>query len=144
MNTFVEFYKFYSYRSEKSNFMVYLLIEVTQLIGVKCIIYEKNNKKLIISINKESKIQYNDILKTINNTLVFKYLESLYRIIDKWQKEYINTGIIDRANWKLSILYTNGSKREYYGKSSYPTNFEAFERLNQKLIDEVQNEQIKY
>ena len=31
------------------------------------------------------------------------------------------------------------SLKKYYGKSSYPTNFEAFERLNQKLIDEVQN-----
>jgi len=110
------------------------------VIGVKCIIYEKNNKSLIISINnEESKIQNNDILKSIDNKFVFKYLDSLYRIIDDWQKEYIDTRIIDGDSWKLSITYINGSKREYYGKSSYPTNFEALERLNQKLIDEVQN-----
>lgn len=109
------------------------------MIGVKNIIYEKNNKKFIISINNESKIQYNDILKTIDNILVFKYLDSLYRIIDDWKKEYINTRIIDGDNWKLSMTYINGNKKEYYGKSSYPTNFEAFERLNQKLIDKVQN-----
>lgn len=110
------------------------------VIGVKYIIYEKNNKSLIVSINsEETKIENNDISKSIDNKLVFKYLDSLYRIIDDWQKEYINTKIIDGDNWKLSIIYANGSKREYYGKSSYPTNFEALERLNQKLIDEVQN-----
>lgn len=109
------------------------------MIGVKSIIYEKNNKRLIISINNESKLQYNDILKAIDNILVFKYLDSLYRIINDWEKEYINTRIIDGDNWKLSITYINGNKKEYYGKSSYPINFEAFERLNQTLIDEVQN-----
>ena len=110
------------------------------VIGVKCIIYEKNNRSLVININnEESKIQNNDISKSIDNKLVFKYLDSLYRIIDGWQKEYIDTRIIDGDSWKLSITYINGSRREYYGKSSYPTNFEALERLNQKLIDEVQN-----
>ena len=110
------------------------------MIGVKCIIYEKNNISLIISINNdESKIQNNDIIKSVDNKMVFKYLDNLYRIIDDWQKEYINTRIIDGDSWKLSIAYANGSKREYYGKSSYPTNFEALERLNQELIDEVQN-----
>ena len=72
--------------------------------GVKSIIYEKNNKKLIISINNESKIQYNDILKSINNILIFKYLDSLYRIIDDWQKEYINTKIIDGDTWKFGKI----------------------------------------
>ncbi len=110
------------------------------MIGVKCIIYEKNNRSLVIDINNEkSKIQNNDISKSIDNKFVFKYLDSLYRIIDGWQKEYIDTRIIDGDSWNLSITYINGSKREYYGKSSYPTNFEALERLNQKLIDEVQN-----
>lgn len=109
------------------------------MIGVKSIIYEKNNQRLIISINNESKIQYNDILKAIDNILVFKYLDSLYRIINDWEKEYINTRIIDGDHWKLSITYINGNKKEYYGKANYPTNFEALERLNQTLIDEVQN-----
>ena len=47
--------------------------------------------------------------------------------------------MIDGSSWSLSIIYSNGNKKEYSGKSSYPNNFEAFERLNQKLIDEVQN-----
>ena len=110
------------------------------VIGVKQIIYEKNNNSLIISVNiEESTIENNDILRTIDNELILKYLDSLYRIIDDWQKEYINTTIIDGDNWKLSIVYTNGNKKEYFGKSSYPKNFEAFERLNQNLIYEAQN-----
>lgn len=109
------------------------------MVGVKSIIYERNNKSLIISISDEIKIQYNDILRKTNDTLIFKYLDSLFLITDNWQKEYINTKIIDGDNWKLIINYINGNKKEYYGKSSYPANFEAFERLNQKLIDEVLN-----
>ena len=106
------------------------------VIGVKFVIYEKNNRNFIISINdEESKVENNYFSKTIDNKLVFKYLDSLYRIIDGWQKEYIDTRIIGGDSWKLSITYINGSRREYYGKSSYPT----LERLNQKLIDEVQN-----
>ena len=110
------------------------------VIGIKCMVYKKNNNSLIISINNyECIIQNNDILISIDNKLVYKYFDSLYRIIDDWQKEYIDTRIIDGDSWKLSITYMDGSKQEYYGKSSYPTNFEAFERLNQQLISEVQN-----
>ncbi len=110
------------------------------VIGIKCMIYKNNNNSLIISINNyECIIQNNDILISIDNKLVYKYFDSLYRIIDDWQKEYIDTRIIDGDSWKLSITYMDGSKQEYYGKSSYPTNFEAFERLNQQLISEVQN-----
>ncbi len=111
------------------------------VIGIKCMIYKNNNNSLIISINNyECIIQNNDILISIDNKLVYKYFDSLYRIIDDWQKEYIDTKIIDGDSWKLSITYVNGRKREYYGKSSYPTNFEAFERINRELIDEVRNE----
>lgn len=110
------------------------------VIGIKCMIYKNNNNSLIISINNyECIIKNNDILISIDNKLVYKYFDSLYRIIDDWQKEYIDTRIIDGDSWKLSITYMDGSKQEYYGKSSYPTNFEAFERLNQQLISEVQN-----
>lgn len=97
------------------------------MIGIKCIIYENNNKSLIINIDKQSIIQYNDIFKKIDNATIFKYLDYLYRIIDDWQKEYINTKIIDGSNWKLSITYINGQKREYSGRSCYPANFEVFE-----------------
>ena len=68
-----------------------------------------------------------------------EYLRNLFCIIDSWNKEYINTKMIDGSSWSLSIIYSNGNKKEYSGKSSYPNNFEAFERLNQKLINEVQN-----
>lgn len=109
------------------------------MIGIKKIIYKKNNRSLIISIDHESNIQYNNISKSIDNILIFKYLDSFFRIIYDWQKEYINPTIIDGDNWELSITYINGDKTEYRGKSCYPNNFEALERLNKELIDEVQN-----
>ena len=108
------------------------------MLGVMLVVFENNNKSLVISINKEdSIIQNSDFSKPVDNELVFKYLEKLYRITNDWQKEYINTRIIDGNSWKLSITFDSGNKREYYGRASYPTNFEAFERLNQELIDEV-------
>lgn len=109
------------------------------MIGIKNITFEKNGKSLNIYISNQSKIIYKDISITIDNNVIFKYLESLFSIIDSWQMEYIDTKTIDGDNWKLSIVYIDDSKKEYYGKANYPTNFEAFERLNQKLIDEVQN-----
>lgn len=43
----------------------------------------------------------------------------------------------DNSSWNLSIIYSNGGKKEYRGKLCYPNNFEVFERLNKELIDEV-------
>ena len=106
--------------------------------GVQNISYTNNNKKLIININSKSTMQYNDILITIDNELILKYLDNLHRIINNWQNEYINYKTIDSNNWQLSITYDNGSQKEYCG-NAYPSNFEAFEHLNQELIKGVYN-----
>lgn len=109
------------------------------MIGIKDITFEKNGKRLNIHISNKSKISYKDISKTIDNSVVFQYLSSLFSIVDSWKKEYIDTKTIDGEYWVLSITYIDDSKKEYYGKSNYPSNFEAFERLNQRLINEVEN-----
>lgn len=107
--------------------------------GIKSIIYEIDAESLIINIGEKIQIEYKDILKIISKEKTLEYLKSLFHIIDSWEKEYINIKTIDGSSWKLSIIYFDGNKKEYSGRSSYPNNFEAFERLNQKLIDEVQN-----
>ena len=107
--------------------------------SIKSIIYEIDGQNLVINIGDKNQIKYKDISSIISEEKVYEYLRTLFSIIDNWNKEYINTRIIDSGNWKLSIIYSNGNKKEYSGKSSYPNNFEAFERLNQKLINEVQN-----
>lgn len=109
------------------------------MLGIKSITFEKNGKSLNLYISDKSVITYKDISKVIDNNIVFKFLESFFSIIDSWQREYINPKIIDGEYWNLSITYMNDSKKEYYGRANYPSNFEAFERLNQKLINEVQN-----
>ncbi|MDE5587108.1 MAG: hypothetical protein K2I72_01900, partial [Bacilli bacterium] len=60
------------------------------MIGVKSVIFERNNQSLIINIDNESKISYKDISKIVDNEEIFKYLDSLFRIIDNWEKEYID------------------------------------------------------
>lgn len=107
--------------------------------GIKSIVYEIDDQYLIIGIGDKNLIKYKDISSIINKEKIIEYLKNLFCIIDSWKNEYINTKIIDGRSWNLSIIYSNGMTREYIGKSSYPNNFEAFERLNQKLIDEVQN-----
>ncbi len=107
--------------------------------GIKSIIYEIDGKNLVINIGDKNKIKYKDISIIISEEKTFEYLRNLFCIIDSWNNEYINTRMIDGSSWNLSIIYANGNKKEYIGKSNYPNNFEAFERLNQKLIDEAQN-----
>lgn len=107
------------------------------MIGVKSVIFERNNQSLIINIGNESKVSYKDITKIADDEEILKYLESLFRIIEHWKEEYIDTKMIDGDDWRLSIIYLDGNKKEYYGKADFPTNFEALERLNQKLVDEV-------
>lgn len=75
------------------------------MIGVKNVTFEKNGKSLNIYISNKSKILYKDISKTIDNNVIFKYLESLFCIIDGWKMEYINTKAIDGDYWNLSITY---------------------------------------
>lgn len=107
--------------------------------GIKSIIYEIDSQILNINLGEKIQIKYKDISIIISEEKIFEYLRNLFSIINDWNKEYINTRIIDGGNWKLSIINSNGNIKEYIGKSSYPNNFEAFERLNQKLIEEVQN-----
>lgn len=107
--------------------------------GIKSIIYEIDDQTLFINRGERNQIIYKDISSIISEEKILEYLRNLFCIIDGWSKEYINTKIIDGSNWKLSIIYSNGNKKQYRGKSNYPNNFEALVRLNQKLIDEVKN-----
>lgn len=109
------------------------------MLGIKSVIYQKNGINLTIIIKEISKIIYRDISATIDNELVLEYLRTLFCIIDEWKTEYIDTRAMDIDSWRLSIIYIDGSRREHCGKSNYPINFEAFERINLKLISEVQN-----
>ncbi len=107
------------------------------MFDIKSIEYENNGHVFIINISDSSEVLYKNISVKISNDLVFKYIENLYSIIDDWEEEYINLNIIDGGSWKLYINYSNGNKKVYSGKASYPSNFEAFERLNQKLIEVI-------
>ena len=105
--------------------------------GIKSIIYEFNGQSLVISLGETNNVSYKDTSGTTTEEKMLEYLRKLYGITSNWKEEYINTKLIDSSNWKLSIIFTDGNKKEYRGKSSYPYNFESFERLNQELIDEV-------
>lgn len=109
------------------------------MFGIKSIIYERNAVDLIININNQSNVIYLDNSRLIDNKLIMNYLEKFLSIIELWQEKYIDTKIIDGDIWKLSIIYDKGGKKEFWGKAKFPKNFEALERLNQKLIDEVLN-----
>ena len=106
---------------------------------IRKVIYENRGQFLIINICDKNEIIYNNIPMLVDEKTLIKYLQNLYLIINNWDEKYINTKTIDNSYWKLSIIYTDGNKREYMGKSKYPNNFESFERLNLSLVDEVQN-----
>lgn len=104
--------------------------------SIECII---NNHALIINIGEKIQIEYENRLGIISKEKIFEYLINLFCIIDSWDEEYIDTKMIDNSKWELTIIHSNGIKINYHGKSNYPNNFEAFERLNQRLIEEVYN-----
>ena len=107
--------------------------------SIKSIMYVINGRSLVINLGVENRIMYDDISVVVSNEKIFEYLSKLYLIIDDWDSEYINTNMIDGGVWNLSIIYFDGRKKEYRGKAAYPSNFEAFERLNRKLLNEVLN-----
>lgn len=74
-------------------------------------IYIKNKK---IEISKEEMLYF---------------LDNFFRIIDNWEKEYIDNGGIDFENWELLINYSDNTNKRYYGKGKYPDNFGALENL---------------
>ncbi len=110
------------------------------MFGIINITFEKNSKSLNIlniCVDNKSSILYKEDLKTIDDMVVLNYLESFSCIVDGSEMEYIDTKLIEGDYCNLSITYIDGSKKEYSGKVNYPVNFEAFESLNQKLINEV-------
>lgn len=103
------------------------------MLGVKNITYTRNNSSFCIDIGEENTIFYENIKREIKEDEIFNYLNNLFRIIDTWQEEYINTSLIDGDNWELLINYTDGRIKKYSGHAAFPSNFEAFERLNQDI-----------
>lgn len=106
------------------------------MIGIKSIAYETNVQKLLINVNKKIQITYNESSWIISEEKFFDYVSNLFNIISNWNNEYIDIKSNDSSTWKLTIIFSNNDKKEYSGRSYYPYNFEAFKRLNQKLIEE--------
>ncbi len=106
------------------------------MIDVKEVLFERNGKNLILSLENEAEVFFQDVSRKIEPTVAFNYLSDLMLIIDNWQNKYIDYSIIDGEHWKLVIIYLDGSKKEFVGKGCFPNNFEAVEKINQKLTGE--------
>ena len=104
------------------------------MLGIKSITYENKNGVFNINVN-EKMISYMNTKQEISENTIFKYLERLFRIIDIWQEEYPSSNVISGDSWKLLIDYTDGRTKKYSGHSNLPLNFEAFQRLNQDIIE---------
>ena len=109
------------------------------MVEVKSIIFTRNNKSFIIDNKEKPILNYNGLIISINENQIIKYLNSLYRIINSWEHEYINNNRVDADIWTLLITYRDDSIDEYKGRNSYPYNFESLEELNYNLVDEVLN-----
>lgn len=105
------------------------------MLGIKSISYESKNSAFYINISEKT-VSYINIKKEISEKTIFNYLEHLFRIIDTWQEKYPSSNIVGQDSWQLLINYTDGKIKKFSGHSNFPSNFEAFERLNQDLIKE--------
>ena len=46
--------------------------------------------------------------------------------INRWRKEYMNTGILDGTQWNLEYKAKDKRCRHIYGSNAYPDNFDDF------------------
>ena len=104
------------------------------MLGIKNITYESKNGVFHLNVNEKT-LSYMSVKQEINQNTIFNYLERLFRIIDMWQEEYSSSNVIGGDSWQLLIDYTDGRIKKYSGYSNLPSNFEAFERLNQDIIE---------
>lgn len=78
----------------------------------------------------------NPIIKEIDNEMAKEFLDQLFRIIDGWENEYINSNFLDGTEWQLEIKYQDNEVLYYSGKNDFPDNFEYLDRLKYKLLND--------
>ena len=78
----------------------------------------------------------NPIIKEIDNEMPKEFLDQLFRIIDGWENEYINSNFLDGIEWQLEIKYQDNEVLYYSGKNDFPDNFEYLDRLKYKLLND--------
>lgn len=110
------------------------------MIGIDKIIFEYNDKLLIINVGRKCSVTYNNVTKDVDVKVIWNYLQTFTKIILDWEDEYIDNNIIGGSSWRLIINYIN-FKKEYLGKGIYPSNFQILENINFKLINEVFNDE---
>lgn len=55
-------------------------------------------------------------------------LQSLH--LEDWDREYVNSGILDGEQWKLTIRFSDKKRPlKIYGDNAYPPNFKEFQKL---------------
>lgn len=104
--------------------------------NIKSITYKNNHQSFILSLD-QNKITYNNHTVPIDKELLLKYVTAFVHIIMIWQEDYIDTSVIDGANWQITINFLDNQHKIYSGHGTYPTNFEALERLISQIISEV-------
>lgn len=94
------------------------------------------DKNLLKFIDNRYYSTMNDpVIKNISDEIVMDFLDKLFRIVDSWNEKYINNNTFDGTKWQLVIKFRDGHSRQYYGKDSYPNNFEALENLKYNIIE---------
>lgn len=113
--------------------------------NIKNVMYEKNLMlsspeyfKIVIcedsNILEYSDNKYMDSIKNpkiqqVNDELVNKYFDKLFRIIDGWKNEYVKNDIVDGTQWQLQITYKDDNIKHYFGKNDFPSNFEYLDKI---------------
>lgn len=106
--------------------------------GIKSIsfIRESFGKSKFKLINDNGLYIYiNNKKRKISEEEMLCFLDNFFRIIDNWEKEYINNTGIDFEYWELLINYSDGTNKRYSGKGKYPNNFRALEDLFFDFLD---------
>ena len=65
------------------------------------------------------------------------YIRSICKIADKWEPGYVNNKILDGFQWSMSYLRKNGDKKDYHGSNAFPDNWPKFEKIINKIKEQI-------
>ncbi len=66
--------------------------------------------------------------------IVNRLYSDLY--IHEWKKNYVDPGVLDGTQWKLTIKLSNGRKRSYYGSNDYSPYWNELLKLFSRFVKE--------
>ena len=87
--------------------------------------------ELDLTTNKETKMSENECnIKDIDMSVAQYKAKRLCYLINSWNKQYVNSTILDGIECTFVIVFNDGSMKNVYCKNKMPENFAEFIKIS--------------